>query len=167
MLPAIRSSLAALAVAAALAGAASAQQGTGVAFGGIRADTALPVEVTADQLSVNQEDGSATFSGNVVVGQGEMRLSAAEVRVEYAPEGRNRIERLHASGGVTLVSGAEAAEAQSAVYTIDSGEVVLSGEVLLTQGANTLAGQKLTVNLRTGTGIMEGRVRSVLQPGGN
>ncbi len=140
-------------------------QGTGIVFGGIKADTTLPVEVTADTLSVNQADGSATFSGNVVIGQGEMRLSAAEVRVEFGAGDTRQIERLHATGGVTLVSGAEAAEAEEAVYTIESGLIVLSGGVLLTQGQNALTGNQLTVDLKTGTGTMSGRVKAVLQTG--
>lgn len=141
-------------------------QGTGVTFGGMRADTTQPVEVSADRLAVNQNDGAATFTGNVIVGQGEMRLSAAEVRVEYATGDQRKIERLRATGGVTLVSGPDAAEAAEAVYTIDSGEVVLTGSVLLTQGQNALSGEKLTVNLKSGTGVMEGRVRTILQTGG-
>ncbi len=142
-------------------------QGAEVAFGGIRADTSLPVEVTADTLSVNQTDGTAVFAGNVVVTQGDMRLSAERVEVVYGSEDRSRIERLHASGQVTLASGKDAAEAADAVYTIDTGAVEMTGNVLLTQGANTIAGQKLVVDLASGTGRMEGRVTTVLQPGGN
>jgi lipopolysaccharide export system protein LptA len=144
--------------------AANAQQ---VAFGGIRADISAPVEITSDSLSVNQADGSATFSGNVVIGQGEMRLQAENVRVEYTRDDRSRIQKLHASGGVTLASAAEAAEAREAVYEVPSGTIVLSGDVLLTQGANVMSGQKLTVDLSSGTGQMDGRVRTILQPGGN
>lgn len=144
--------------------AAQAQQ---VAFGGIRADISAPVEITSDTLSVNQADGSATFSGNVVIGQGDMRLQAQNVRVEYAQGDRTRIQKLHASGGVTLASAAEAAEAQEAVYEVTSGTIVLSGNVLLTQGANVMSGQKLTVDLSSGTGQMDGRVRTILQPRGN
>ncbi len=150
-----------------LSPAAALAQGAEVAFGGIRADTSLPVEVTADQLAVNQTDGTATFSGNVLVAQGEMRLSAAEVRVQYGSADRSRIERLHATGGVTLVSGTDAAEAEEAVYTIESGAVEMTGNVLLTQGASTISGQTLVVDLKTGTGQMAGRVKTVLQPGGN
>lgn len=137
-----------------------------VAFGGIKGDTTAPVEVTADSLSVNQTDGSATFTGNVLIAQGEMRLQAATVRVEYGTEDRSKINRLHASGGVTLVSATEAAEAREAVYDVTTGQVVLTGDVLLTQGANVMSGQKLTVDLKTGTGQMDGRVRTILQPGG-
>jgi lipopolysaccharide export system protein LptA len=61
----------------------------------------------------------------------------------------------------------DAAEAQEAVYTIDSGVIVLSGDVLLTQGPSAMSGQKLTINLKDGTGVMEGRVTTTFVPGGN
>ena len=119
--------------------AASAQDAA-ISFGGLKQDTTLPVEVKADSLAVNQADGSATFTGNVLVGQGEMRLSASKVRVEYGPGGKS-IEKLHATGGVTLASAKDAAEAREAVYTIGSGSVVMTGDVLLTQGASAISGQ--------------------------
>ena len=136
-----------------------------VTFGGIRADTTAPVEVTADQLKVNQQSGKAVFSGNVLVGQGTMRLKATRVEVQYAQGDRTKISQLVATGNVTLVSEAEAAEAQKAVYDVPGGTVVLSGNVLLTQGDNVMSGNQLNVDLRTGTGQMDGRVRTILQPG--
>ena len=152
-----------------LASAALAQNAT-VAFGGLKHDSSLPVEITADELTVDQNTGTAVFIGNVVAGQGEMRLTAARVRVQYATqngEPTGRIERLFATGGVTLVNGPEAAEAQKAVYAVADGEVVMTGDVILTQGANALAGEKLTVDLSSGTGRMSGRVRTIFQTGGN
>ncbi|AOZ68131.1 lipopolysaccharide transport periplasmic protein LptA [Rhodobacter xanthinilyticus] len=142
---------------------ASAQQ---VAFAGLRADTAAAVEVSADSLTVNQADGTAVFTGNVVISQGDMRLKAATVEVEYGAD-RTRIARLHASGGVMLASATEAAEAREAVYEVTSGQLVMTGDVLMTQGENVMSGQKLAVDLKTGTGQMDGRVRTILQPGAN
>ncbi|MDE9450210.1 LptA/OstA family protein [Aliiroseovarius sp. Z3] len=138
-----------------------------VAFGGLKHDSTLPVEISADQLQVDQSDGSATFSGNVQIGQGEMRLSAGKVRVEYVTgtDTTGEISRLLASDGVTLVNGAEAAEAREAVYTISSGVIVMTGDVILTQGQNALSSEKLTVNLQAGTGTMDGRVKSIIQTG--
>lgn len=138
-----------------------------VAFGGLKHDSTLPVEISADQLQVDQSDGSATFSGNVQIGQGDMRLSAGKVRVEYATgdDTTGEISRLLASDGVTLVNGAEAAEAREAVYTISSGVIVMTGGVILTQGQNALSSEKLTVNLQSGTGTMDGRVKSIIQTG--
>ncbi|MGB8812415.1 MAG: lipopolysaccharide transport periplasmic protein LptA [Paracoccaceae bacterium] len=141
-------------------------QGATVAFGGLKQDTTLPVEISADQLNVNQADGTATFTGNVLVGQGEMRLSAGTVRVEYGADGKT-IANLHASGGVTLANKSEAAEAREAVYTIDSGQITMTGDVLLTQGASAISGQKLVIDLKAGTGSMEGRVQTIFVPGGN
>ncbi len=152
-----------LLIALALACPASAQNQ--IAFGGLKTDTTQPVEVTADSLSVNQSDGTATFTGNVLVIQGEMRLKAGAMAVVYTPGDKTRIERLTATGGVTLTTGVDAAESREAVYTIDSGTVVMTGDVLLTQGGNILSGQKLTVDLKSGTGSMDGRVKTVLTPG--
>jgi len=143
---------------------ALAQAGAQVAFGSLKGDPTLPVEVTADLLRMNQNDGTAIFTGNVIVIQGVMRLTAPEVQVFYGPDGK-KIERMLATGGVTLVNASEAAEAQEAAYTIDSGEVVMTGDVLVTQGSSALSGKLLTVNLVTGTGVMEGRVQTVFIPG--
>lgn len=155
-----------VAFAVALAAGPTIAQGTNVSFGGLKADTRLPVEVTAENLTVNQTDGTATFSGEVLVKQGEMRLQAAEIRVEYDATGK-AISRLHASGGVLLVNATDAAESATAVYTIASGEVVMAGNVLMTQGQTAIKGQNLVINLKTGTGRMEGGVTTTFTPGGN
>jgi lipopolysaccharide export system protein LptA len=149
----------------ALGGMAVAQEAR-IAFGDLAQDTSLPVEVTAETFTVRDADGTAVFAGNVVVVQGEMKLSAGQVEVAYTAD-RSAIDRLVASGGVTIVNLADAAEAQEAVYTIDTGVIVLTGDVLLTQGPSAMAGQKLTVNLKDGTGLMEGRVTTTFVPGGN
>lgn len=149
-----------------MAAAPAMAEGTNVSFGGLKADTSLPVEVTAENLSVNQADSTADFSGNVLVKQGAMRLEAGNIRVEYSADGKD-ISRLHASGGVLLVNATDAAQAATAVYTIASGEVVMSGDVLMTQGQTAIKGQKLVINLKTGTGRMEGGVTTTFTPGGN
>lgn len=138
-----------------------------IGFGGLRADVSAPVEVAADSLSVQQESGHAVFTGNVVIGQGEMRLSAQEVTVEYADAEQSRIKSLRAKGNVTLVSGEDAAEAAEASYDVEAGKVTLLGDVVMTRGENVLTGNRMQVDLATGTAQVDGRVRSVLQPGGN
>jgi lipopolysaccharide export system protein LptA len=141
-------------------------QGTNVAFGTIRQDTTAPVEVTADNLAVDQATGKAVFEGNVLIGQGELRLSAQKVEVVYRSNSAG-IASLEATGGVTLVSGADAAEASRADYNIDSGTIVMTGDVLLTQGPSVLTAQKMTVDLENGTARMSGRVKTILQTGSN
>ncbi|MBR9650497.1 lipopolysaccharide transport periplasmic protein LptA [Thalassovita aquimarina] len=135
-----------------------------VAFGKARQDSDLPVEVSADKLSVSQKDGTATFTGNVVITQGDMILNAPSVLVVYK-EDESKISRLEASGGITMVSGEDAAEAQSAEYDIDAGTVLLLGSVLLSQGPNVMSGDRITINLDAGTAQVGGRVKTTLQSG--
>jgi len=141
-------------------------QGAQVAFGNTQQDSNLPVEVTADDLNVNQADGTAIFTGNVLIGQGEMRLSAPRVLVVYN-EDQSRIRRLEATGGVTLVSGEDAAEAQQADYNIDDGVIEMQGDVLLVQGPQALTGDRMYVDTRAGKARVSGRVKTILQPSEN
>jgi len=143
-------------------------QGTQITFGGLKHDTTQPVELSSDSLQINQTNGSAVFTGNVVVGQGTMRLSASRVVVEYADgSGTRRISKMHATGDVVLVNGTEAAQANEAIYSIDNGNIVMIGNVILTQGQNALSSNRMVVNLKTGQATLEGRVKSILQTGNN
>lgn len=148
-----------------LAHAASSQI-AGVKLGSAGFDRTQPVEVTADALFLDQESGSATFDGNVLVVQDTLRLSASRVLVEYSEDGggANGIARLLASGGVTFVTNDEAVEASEAAYSVQDAEVQFSGGVLLTQGPNSISGDRLTINLETGSGRMEGSVRTIFNP---
>ena len=138
-------------------------QSAQVAFGNSQQDSNLPVEVVSEVLNVNENDGTAIFTGNVVVGQGEMRLWAPRVEVVYKQD-QSGIESLHATGGVTLVSGEDAAEGEEADYNIDTGMIEMQGDVLLVQGPQTLTSDKMVVDTRAGTAQMTGRVKTVLQP---
>lgn len=158
-------------VGAVLAPSALSAQGANVSLGGLAFDNSAPIEVSADALSVDPEDGSAIFEGNVVVAQGALRLAAEFIQVEYATDDEgNRtpsIGRVSATGGVTFVNGADAAEASEAVYSVEASSLVLSGDVLLTQGESVVAGDRLFVDLAQGTGRIEGGVRTVFSTGEN
>ena len=144
---------------------AQAQQ---VAFSGLKGDSTLPVTVDADSLTVRREEGTALFTGRVVAVQGEMKLTADQVLVKYGAD-QSEIESVHATGNVVLTTPTEAASGHDALYTIATSMVVMTGDVLLTQGSNTMNGQKLVVNLTTGLGTMDapkgGRVSTTFTPG--
>lgn len=127
-------------------------------------DKSAPVEVSADNLSVNQQSGQAVFTGNVVIGQGDLRVAADRVEVEYAGDDQSRIQSFRATGSVTLASGDDAAEAEEADYDVSSGVVILTGNVLLAQGNNVLSGDRMELDLETGTASVDGRVRTILYP---
>jgi lipopolysaccharide export system protein LptA len=139
-------------------------QTTSVQFNGMKSDPTLPVELTSDVLEVNQADGTAIFSGNAVATQGEMKLSATTLRAEYS-EADKVVDRIIATGNVLLVNPTDAVEADKAVYTVASSEVVFTGNVLMTQGATAISAQTMVIDLTSGTGRMEGRVTTTFVPG--
>ena len=139
-------------------------QSTNVGFGSGSFDGGAPVEVAADSLEVDQSSGRATLTGNVIIAQGDLRLTANVVTVDYAAGSDRRIERLNAEGDVLIVAGEDAAEGRSAVYELGSSEILMTGDVVVTQGGTTLAGDRLAVNLDSGSGTVTGRVRTTLQP---
>jgi lipopolysaccharide export system protein LptA len=143
-------------------------QGASVPFGDFEHDATLPVEITSDALALDQAARTAVFTGAVKVGQGELRLAADRLEVYYAEDASGEqggIERMVASGAVTLSNGVEAAEAQHASYVVATGIVEMDGDVLLTQGRNALAGERLRLDLNAGAGTMEGRVKTIIIPG--
>lgn len=138
-------------------------QDTSLSLSGLNATRGLPVEMRADNLRVDNNTGETVFSGNAVMGQGDMRLAASVITIIYTPGNTQRIKRLEAQGSVTLVTADEAAEADRAIYEIEAGTVTMHGDVILTQGANVLSGDTLFVNLETGQGQMRGNVRTIIQ----
>ncbi len=155
-----------MALIAALVLVTGAAAQTNVALGGLTVDTTAAIEVTAESLKVDQDTATAVFSGGVVIGQGDLRLTAGEVTVVYGDD-TTEIAKLIATGGVTFVTATEAAEAQEADYDIVTGLLTLTGDVLLTQGASAISAERMRINVTDGTATMDGRVRTVLQQGGN
>jgi lipopolysaccharide export system protein LptA len=148
---------------------AAAQPAGGVPFGaGIDHDADQPVEISSDALSVDQAAGTATFSGSVVVGQGSLRLAAEQVEVQYGdgPDGGGAVQQIRASGGVTVTTGQETAEGREAVYRVPEGAIEMGGDVIVTQGPNAIAGDLLRIDLEAGVARFEGRVQTIVVPGG-
>lgn len=136
--------------------------GQEVALGTFAADPTLPVEIESETLSVDQATGAARFEGGVVIGQGDLRLGAGAVEVR-TDAGTGDIVRLLASGGVTMATPTEAAEAEAADYDLAGQTLTLTGDVLLTQGGSAIAADRMVLDLAAGTARMEGGVRTVLQ----
>ncbi|MCY4287921.1 MAG: LptA/OstA family protein [Aestuariivita sp.] len=136
-------------------------QGATFPFASIVSNPDLPLEVLAKNMQVNQETGETVFTDEVVISQGEIKLQAPTVTVTYDESG-SELELLKATGGVILESPENSAEANTADYTIKDGLIVMTGDVFLLQGKDRINAERMTVNLATGTAIMEGRVRAVL-----
>lgn len=143
-------------------------QGASVSLGVQNHDSSVPVEITSQDLELDQQNGTAIFTGDVIVKQGDITMTCQRMVVEYAEDPSTRkteIQVIRMFGGVTFVTGDEAAKSERAVYTLPTEIVEMFGNVLVTQGPTVLSSDKLTYNLQTGDGQMEGSVKTVLQQG--
>ncbi|MEM8790663.1 MAG: LptA/OstA family protein [Pseudomonadota bacterium] len=148
-------------------------------FGGFKHDNKAPIEITSESLEVRQSEQLAIFSGNVVAGQGTMRLTADKLNVFYREQGGSddgtddsgdtgAIEKIDAVGNVFLCNGSETAQGATGTYDVKSGKVRMAGNVVLTQGINAIAGPRLEIDLNTGIGRVIGTadqpVKSIFAP---
>lgn len=138
-------------------------QGATIGLKGAAHDNSLPVEATADMLTVDQDSATAVFEGNAQVVQGSLQLNAAAIRIDYDAD-NGGVSRVEATGDVTFTNGTESAEADSAVLLVGSSEITMTGGVLLLQGRNTISGDRLVLDLQGNTGIMQGNVKTVFTP---
>jgi lipopolysaccharide export system protein LptA len=115
-----------------------------------------PVDVAADRIEVQDRANRAVFSGNVQARQGDMTLNAARLTVVYVGGADVRIQRLEASGGVTLRTPTETARSQFAIYDVPRRIVTMIGGVTLDQGANHVQGARLVLDLDSHRAVMDG-----------
>jgi lipopolysaccharide export system protein LptA len=115
-----------------------------------------PVTYAADRIELQDRQNRVVLSGDVVITQGDLRLTAARTTVAYTDEGSLRIQRIDATGGVTVNRGSESARGAAAVYDFNRRVIILSGGVALRRGTDTLNGGRLTMDLNTGLSTVEG-----------
>lgn len=119
-------------------------------------DTRAPIDVGADRIEVQDRADRAVLSGNVVVRQAELTLSAPRVTVVYASDGGLQIQRVEATGGVVVRSPSETAHSQYAIYDTGRALVTLIGGVTLRRGGSNVTGGRLMLDLETGRAVMDG-----------
>ena len=74
----------------------------------------------------------------------------------------SEMKKLTANKDVTIVSDTQSAVANKVVYDIISENIIMTGDVILKEGLSATSGDKLTINLNTGSRRMEGNVRTLI-----
>lgn len=148
-----RSHLLFAAIVALVAVPAVGQQGVG--SGLKNHDTNAPVDIGAERIEVNDQARRAIVSGNVDVRQARLRLQAERVTVAYG-SGANQIERIDATGGVTITSPTETIRGNTGIYDLRAKIITLLGNVSLRNADGNLNGGRLVYDLRTGRAVLDG-----------
>jgi lipopolysaccharide export system protein LptA len=170
------------------AGAALGQ--SAAPFSSFQQDKEEPIQVEADSLEIDQNINMAVFRGNVVIIQGDLRMSGDVVEVFYTETEEDEtvaetttdtaptdsaadepaddgIERILATGNVSLISETETVEADQGDYNVSDGMLIMTGNVRMLQDRNILSSNRAEIDIENGRGQFTGRVRSVFTPSGD
>ena len=147
---------------------------TGVALG---RDARQPVDVTAEQLHVNDAVRTAVFMGDVAAVQGDSMLKTPELHVAYegksaaemataspgqTSEGGSRLSRLVGKNGAVVTAGTDRRVSSDEVdFDAKANTALFTGNVLVNQQKNVLQGRRLFVDRKTG----RSRLESPSEPG--
>jgi lipopolysaccharide export system protein LptA len=135
-----------------------------------------PVSIEADKLVYFDKEQKAIYTGNVVVIQGDTKLTCSKMTIfmereapaaaapapavkgaaaPAAPGGSSHVSHLDCAGPVTVLSKTQTATGDSATYDKPHNKVWLIGHVTLSDGGNVTKGDKLTYDLTSGEAVVD------------
>ncbi len=143
----------------------------------LESDRNQPIQIEADQGSLDQKNQNTTFSGNVIVKQGSMYIQAGTVAVSKDKSGQ---QHMNARGNPVKFgqqlekNGKVDGQANQVEYSSATSVVVLTGNAKITRGGDMASGNVITYNTRTEVYTVSGnknatsktgrRVNVVIQP---
>ena len=120
-------------------------------------DSNAPVSYAADRIELQDRQDRVVLAGNVKISQGGLQLSADRTTVAFTDQGSLQIQRIDATGGVSVNRGSESARGDAAIYDFNRRVITLAGNVTLQRGGDTLNGGRLVIDLNSGISSVDGR----------
>jgi lipopolysaccharide export system protein LptA len=144
------------------------------------ANSKEPISIAADKLNYFDKEQKAIYTGNVVVIQGDGKLTCSvmtifltktEPQASSAPTaapsspatgagpgvttGGSQVRHMDAVGPVTVISKTQVATGDRGSYDKEQNKVWLFDNVTLSDGGNVTKGDKLTYDLTTGEAVVD------------
>jgi len=149
-------------------GPARAEAGIKDPMSGFATNPDAPIEIESDTLEVEDQKHVATFIGNVIATQGDMKLRSDRLRADYAQAGqagqkggKTQIREILATGNVHVSSkDDQSADGDWARYVVANRNIVMGDKVVLRQGKNVIQGTKLYIDLNSGKSRIVGGVEA-------
>ena len=126
-------------------------------------DTSQPIEIEAQLVVVDETTGFNEFSGNVIVRQGSLLLSAEVIQVQTNNE---EVVRMVAKGSLEKPAKYTQnqenqtrfveATATQITYEVNEGMIFLIGNALLIQGFDSFSGDRLTYDINNDKVVVKG-----------
>lgn len=149
----------------ALTHALGAFAATAVLLGGIELhaqaiaghNSRAPVSYNAGRIVLDDRADRVVLSGGVTVTQAGLTVNSSRMLLNYSDAGSLELQRLTATGGVTVSRGNERASGDVAIYDFNRRIITMAGNVRLRRGSDTLNGGRLVIDLRSGVSSVDGR----------
>jgi lipopolysaccharide export system protein LptA len=120
-------------------------------------DSNAPINISSDSFQADLNGKTGTWSGNVIVIQGDMKLRANTVRMTTT---NDKVDKVMANGNVVVDSPKSGTvTGDNGVYSVAPRTVVMTGNVVMKKGKDAMRGTQLTVNLVTGQAVLGGGVK--------
>lgn len=152
---------------AAAAAALLAAHPAAAQLGGAKSDA--PIDITADELEVQQGQCVSVWKGSAEALQDTSRLRADVLRAYFVPKPKaagatagasnsacGELLRIEAEGSVYYVTPDQRVHSRAATYDANNSTVVMTGDVVAVHGQDVLRGDKMVFNNKTGEGHMQG-----------
>lgn len=136
-----------------------------------------PIIINSNMLEIDQKERIITFEGNVNAVQDDMSITCDKMMVHYTSDkaknndatGSNRIEKIAASGNVTInIPDGNKATAGKVVFYENQGKAILTENPRIQQGPDFVEGYRITIFFNEDRSIIEGsdskRVQATLFP---
>ena len=153
----------------------------------LAANSNAPVDITADELEVQQGQCASVWKGSAEALQDTSRLRADVLRAFFVPKPKattpaapaaagattssacGDLLRMEAEGSVYYVTPDQRVRSNKAVYEANTDTITMTGDVVAVQGQNVLRGDRMVFNTKTGQGNVVGgggksRPRGVFYP---
>jgi lipopolysaccharide export system protein LptA len=141
-----------------------------------------PIHIVSDRLDAYSEKRMVVFSGNAVATQGARTIRSDRLTLYYKEdnkkaagqsagetEGTGNVERVEATGHVTITEGERIVTGESAVFDQDVRKITMTGSAVMREGASVIRGDRIVVFLDENRGVVEstesGRVTATIYPG--
>lgn len=146
-------------------------------------DPGQPIEIEAATMVLDQDSGRSTYSGQVILTQGSIRIEAEKLVVYMRDRRLDRLEAFGAGAGQAsfrqqLANGGETvARAGRMEYHAPEARLILREQAQLSQGGNRIQSSRIDYNTASNSLIAgqdpqqtqgeQQRVRIVIEPGEN
>jgi lipopolysaccharide export system protein LptA len=114
------------------------------------------VDIEADKLDIYRDKQEAVFYQNVKAKKGDMTLTCQKLQMIYNAT-TEKVDQLIASEEVLITWQEKQATCDQANYILAEEKIFLTGNVIITRGEEKMSAQAVTIDMKTGSQVAEGK----------